>query len=381
MGTWESNQNALREYANTLRGGIPSNYKNISNVALGSMINAAWARQAEIDAERKRQLEVQKQKDADAALERKLKLQEMQYKIDSLNDAREQAKLVRTLAPWQPSSGFDSETGESITRANIPLDPILQATANAGGFNLVGSNYDESKASDIEPTNIMKKAFEDSFKAISAESQDPDKYKAMLEKERQKAIDNILSPYEISYESRQMTPDIYKANKIYDRNIYNTDAKLVMNQNTNETKENVAGINAKGKTDAARINADAKMKSSETAAKAGIARELIKRNTKLEGIKLTQKEKEKLAKNKIDSNQFSEVGSRYLSIYKMFWDSRNENETPKDIRAKTLIELQKTYRYSKEIIDNMRKGFKVIQSSPIDPGKDIKNKTIDLLTK
>ena len=53
MGTWENNQNALREYANTLRGGIPSNYKNISNVALGSMINAAWARQAQEEAERK----------------------------------------------------------------------------------------------------------------------------------------------------------------------------------------------------------------------------------------------------------------------------------------------------------------------------------------
>lgn len=216
MGTWESNQNALKEYANNIRSGIPSNYKNISNVALGSLINAAYQKQAQEEAEKKRQLEVQKQKDADAALERKLKLQEMQFKIDSLNDAREQAKLVNTLAPWQPSSGFDSETGESITRANIPLDPILQATSIAGGLNMVGPNYDESKASNIEPTNMMKKVFEDSFKAMSAESQDPEKYKAMSEKERQKAIDNVLAPYEVSYKFRNKPIDIYKKEKDYE---------------------------------------------------------------------------------------------------------------------------------------------------------------------
>ena len=200
MGTWENNQNALREYANTLRGGIPSNYKNISNVALGSMINAAWARQAEIDAERKRQLEVQKQKDADAALERKLKLQEMQFKMDALNEAREQAKnnqtLLTTFAPYQPRQGFDSETGENIISGYSPLSPAFDALGSASGLNLAGGDY--------------SKVLNDTAKAVAAESQDPEKYKTMSDQERQKAIDNILSPYEITYETRQMTPDVWK---------------------------------------------------------------------------------------------------------------------------------------------------------------------------
>ena len=366
MGRWGDNVSAvLNNYANGR-----NNFKNMSNVALGGLVAAELERQAE----HKRQLEVQKQKDADAALERKLKLQEMQYKIDSLNDAREQAKLVRTLAPWQPSSGFDSETGESITRANIPLDPILQATANAGGFNLVGSNYDESKASDIEPTNIMKKAFEDSFKAISAESQDPDKYKAMSEKERQKAIDNILSPYEISYESRRMTPDIYKANKIYDRNIYNTDAKLVMNQNTNETKENVARTNAKGKTDAARISAESNVKSQE-----------IKANSseKIANTKKEIKDKDIAAKiainmpkiyisllttvgNQMPNASHEEVEKQARKLFKSMVSEDLKNKTLNDNQANDLVKT-----YDKVVSEYNNKGFskKSILDKELNHGK------------
>lgn len=232
MGQWENEmRNALDQYS----GNISNNYSGLSNRALGALANAAWARQAEIEAERKRQLEVQKQKDADAALERKLKLQEMQFKMDALNEAREQAKnnqtLLTTLAPYQPRQGFDSETGENIISGYSPLSPAFDALGSASGF--AGSGY--------------SKVLNDTAKAVAAESQDPERFAQMTDKERQKAIDNVLSPYEVSYELRNKPIDIYKKEKDYEnrelirdminqQQTYNTDARVAMNEKTNNTK-------------------------------------------------------------------------------------------------------------------------------------------------
>lgn len=280
MGQWENNVSAvLNNYANGR-----NSFRNMPNVVLGGLVATELERQAE----QKRQLEVQKQKDKDAALERKLKLQEMQFKMDALDEAREQAKnnqaLLTTLAPYKPSYGFDSETGENVISGSTPLDSIVQATANSAGLNLLGLNgLQDTK------NQIANKALENSVKAMSLYSSDPQKYKELSEKQkpmkdsvftdeqilslmadandddetrrkkseelskimepsRQKGrmtedvLSDVLAPYEISYEARQMSPDIYKANKIYDRSIYNTDMGYLKSQEKNQNNLDVASV-------------------------------------------------------------------------------------------------------------------------------------------
>lgn len=249
MGTWENNQNALREYANTLRDGIPSNYKNISNVALGSMINAAWAKQAQEEAERKRLLEVQKQKDLDAAEERKLKLKKMQYELDDIENARNSRNLLNTLAPYKPSYGFDSDTGENITTGSTPLDPIVQATANAAGLNLLGLNGLQDTKS-----QIANKALEDSVKALSLYSSDPQKYKELSEKQSkmdndeekgrmtEDVLSGVLPPYEFSYQMRNKPTDVYKKEKDNERMMQGYLIGLQKAQEKNQNNLDVANI-------------------------------------------------------------------------------------------------------------------------------------------
>lgn len=218
MGQWENNVSAiLNNYTNGR-----NNFRNMPNVALGGLVATELERQAE----RKRQLEVQKQKDTDAALERKLKLQEMQYKMDALNEAREQAKnnqaLLTTLAPYQPRQGFDSETGENVTSGYSPLSPAFDALASASGLNLAGGDY--------------SKVLDDTAKAVAAESQDPGKYAQLTDKERQKAIDDILAPYEFNYETRYMTPDVWKT-------IQNNDTRELLKQM--QTEAQIYGANSR----------------------------------------------------------------------------------------------------------------------------------------
>lgn len=385
MGTWENNQNALREYANTLRGGIPSNYKNISNVALGSMINAAWARQAQEEAERKRLLEVQKQKDLDAAEERKLKLKKMQYELDDIENARNSKNLLNTLAPYKPSYGFDSDTGENITSGSTPMGPAFDALASASGLNLMGADY--------------SKFLDDSAKAMSLYSSDPQKYKELSEKQkpmkdsvftdeqilslmadandddetrrkkneelnkimepsRQKGrmtedvLSGVLPPYEFSYQMRNKPTDVYKKEKDYDRSIYNADTGLAKAQ-----------IGADAKVGAANINANAKVRSAQINAEGNVKREKEKGEYKLKALELTGKQKELLKNKGIDINSFSKVASQYLNIYTQLWDRKDDKETAKDIQIKAQKRLIEAYGNSEEIINNirnMRKGFSAL---------------------
>ena len=382
MGQWE---NEMRKALDQYSGNINNSYTGMSNRALGALANAAWARQAEIDAERKRQLEVQKQKDADAALERKLKLQEMQYKIDSLNDAREQAKLVNTLAPWQPSSGFDSDTGENVATGSTPMGPAFDALASASGLNLMGADY--------------SKVLDDSAKAMSLYSSDPQKYKELSEKQkpmkdsvftdeqilslmpdvndddetrmkkneelsklmessRQKGImsedvlSGVLPPYEFNYQMRNKPTDVYKKEKDYDRSIYNADTGLAKAQ-----------IGADAKVGAANINANAKVRSAQINAEGNVKREKEKGEYKLKALELTGKQKELLKNKGIDINSFSKVASQYLNIYTQLWDRKDDKETAKDIQIKAQKRLIEAYGNSEEIINNirnMRKGFSAL---------------------
>lgn len=252
MGTWENNQQALRDYASAVRGNIsPSSLRNMSNIALGSLLNSVWVKQAQEEAERKRLLDVQRQKDEDAAKERQYKLKKMQYELDDIEDARNSRNLVSTLAPYKPSHGFDSETGEDVTIGSVPLSPAVDALNAATGLSGAGS-----------------KAVEDSVKALSLYSNDPDKYNEMSTKSAEaekadeanrlgadylsgmidaatgfngagKAVDDsmkasdvmksnsagkvtedylsdVLSPYEINYEVRQKPKDIYNKEQLYD---------------------------------------------------------------------------------------------------------------------------------------------------------------------
>lgn len=230
MGQWENEmRNALNQYSNNT-GNI---YSGLTSRELGAIANAAWARQVQEEAERKRLLEVQKQKEADAALERQIKLKRMQYELDDIENARNNKNLINTLAPYKPSFGFDSDTGENVTSGYSPISPVFDALASASGLNLVGGGY--------------SKVMNDSAKAIGAESLDPDKYTKMKEPERQKAMDDVLPPYEARYEFRDMSPDIWKtkennANKELVRDMinrqqaYNADARVAMNENSNNAK-------------------------------------------------------------------------------------------------------------------------------------------------
>ena len=406
MGTWENNQNALREYANTLRGGIPSNYKNISNVALGSMINAAWAKQAQEEAERKRLLEVQKQKDLDAAEERKLKLKKMQYELDDIENARNSKNLLNTLAPYKPSYGFDSDTGENITSGSTPMGPAFDALASASGLNLMGADY--------------SKVLDDSAKAMSLYSSDPQKYKELSEKQkpmkdsvftdeqilslmpdvndddetrmkkneglsklmepsRQKGImsedvlSGVLPPYEFSYQMRNKPTDVYKKEKDYEsrellreminrQQTYNTDARVAMNENSNNAKI---------------INANAGVKKTEIATKGKILKEIISGYLKNKTVELTNKQKEKLANQKIDAKRFSEMTSLYLKTY-MDLKYQNPNETDDSIRHKAQAMLINSGRFTQENLSSWRKGFKVLDE-PKSETDSIPKK--DLITK
>lgn len=424
MGTWENNQNALREYANTLRGGIPSNYKNISNVALGSMINAAWARQAQEEAEKKRLLEVQRQKDEDAAKERQYKLKKMQYELDDIENARNNRNLLNTLAPYKPSFGFDSDTGENVATGSTPLDPIVQATANAAGLNLLGLNGLQDTKS-----QMTNKALEDSVKAMSLYSSDPQKYKELSEKQkpmkdsvftdeqilslmpdvndddetrmkkneelsklmepsRQKGImsedvlSGVLPPYEFSYQMRNKPIDVYKKEKDYDRSIYNADTGLAKAQVGADAKVSAAGIKAKAQVDSANTKANAGVEQTKIKTKGSILKEFIRGYNKYKTVKLTNEQKEKLAKQNIDAKRFSEMTSLYLKAYDNL-KYENPNETDENIRSKAQATLIKAYKFTKEQLLEWHKGFNVLnepeETTKSTPQKDIKADAYDVL--
>lgn len=300
MGTWENNQQALRDYASAVRGNIsPSSLRNMSNIALGSLLNSVWAKQAQEEAERKRLLDVQRQKDADAALERQYKLKKMQYELDDIEDARNSRNLVSTLAPYKPSHGFDSETGEDVTIGSVPLSPAVDALNAATGLSGAGS-----------------KAVEDSVKALSLYSNDPDKYNEMSTKsaEAEKAdeanrlgadylsgmidaatgfngagkavkdsmkasdvmksnsagkvtedyLSDVLSPYEINYEVRQKPKDTYNKEQLYNSRNYGAELKREGIHETNDVKKYGIDVKAGTETYKADKNLEGKKDTNQT---------------------------------------------------------------------------------------------------------------------
>ena len=277
---------------------------------------------------------------------------------------------------------------------------------------------------------MTNKALEDSVKAMSLYSSDPQKYKELSEKQkpmkdsvftdeqilslmadandddetrrkkneelsklmepsRQKGrmtedvLSGVLPPYEFSYQMRNKPTDVYKKEKDFDRSIYNADTGLAKAQIGADAKVSAAGIKAKAQVDSANTKANAGIEQTNIKTKGKILGELIKYNSKNNTVKLTNKLKEKLAKRNIDAKRFSEITSLYLKAYNNFkYD--NPNETDENIRCKAKAEIINAGKVAQEELSKWHKDFIKILNEPEEttkstPQKDIKADARDIL--
>lgn len=163
-------------------------------------------------------------------LKRKIRMKKLQDEWDNLNSK----DFELSLAPYQPNSGFDEKTGENVTQITQPLNMLASIAMNSS----MPTGTQQSLSDAVSAAG----------RGITASNQGKDA------DEIQKAVSDVLSPYEPTYEFRTTPKDVYNKNvanevkalledKKYNKAEMQEVHKDNRNTQTNATKTNIAKMN------------------------------------------------------------------------------------------------------------------------------------------
>ena len=178
-------------------------------------------------------------------LKRKIRMKKLQDEWDNLNSK----DFELSLAPYQPNSGFDEKTGENVTQITQPLNMLASIAMNSS----MPTGTQQSLSDAVSAAG----------RGITASNQGKDA------DEIQKAVSDVLSPYEPTYEFRTTTKDVYNKNvanevkalledKKYNKAEMQEVHKDNRNTQTNATRTNIAKMNNDTQTSIKKLDIDYK---------------------------------------------------------------------------------------------------------------------------